>query len=142
MAEEYADTFTEAFEKYLGNHTEFFIPVQKLSPDEAVKLIKAAGGLAVLAHPHVTARDDLIEPLIEAGLDGIEVYHSKQPYAVAKKYREICHKHHLLETGGSDAHGPHYGEVNIGSVKTPYSFLEKLKRKKAELRTPSQAPAA
>jgi predicted metal-dependent phosphoesterase TrpH len=130
MAEEYVDTFTQAFEVYLGNHTEFFIPVLKLSPREAIQLIKEAGGLAVMAHPYATGRDDLLESFAKSGLDGLEIYTSKQPYAVFKKYRQFCHKYNLLETGGSDCHGPHYGEVTMGSVKVPYSVLDKMKKRK------------
>jgi 3',5'-nucleoside bisphosphate phosphatase len=127
IAEEYVNTYTEAFDKYLGNHTEFYIPVQKLSPREAIELIKQAGGLAVLAHPFVLNRDDIIDKLVEVGLDGLEVYYPKLPFNMLKHYSEMCRKYNLLETGGSDCHGPHFGEISLGSVKTPLGLLEKMK---------------
>jgi len=129
IAEEYVNTYTEAFDKYLGNHTEFYIPIQKLSPRDAIALIKQAGGLAVLAHPFVLNRDDIIDNLVEAGLDGVEVYYPKQPFNMLKHYREICHKYNLLETGGSDCHGPQFGEISLGSVKTPVGLLDKMKKR-------------
>ncbi|MFH0920468.1 MAG: PHP domain-containing protein [Fibrobacterota bacterium] len=129
IAEEYVNNYSEAFDKYLGNHTSFYIPVQKLTPRDAIALIRQAGGLAVLAHPFVLDRDDIIDTLVNEGLDGVEVYYPKQPFNMLIHYREICHKYNLLETGGSDCHGPHFGEISLGSVKTPVGLLEKMKNR-------------
>ena len=130
IAEEHVDSVAEAFDRYLGNHTEFYIPIQKLTPVEAIALIKKAGGMAVMAHPHVTARDDLLEAFVKQGLDGLEVFHPKMPYGAFKSYRQFCHKHNLLETGGSDSHGSVNGEPGLGMVRTPYTALEKMKKRK------------
>jgi len=127
VAEEHVNSFTEAFDRYLGNHTEFYIPVQKLNPAEAIALIKCAGGVSVLSHPHVTDRNDLLEQFIKDGLDGIEVYSPKMTYRQFNFYRQFCHKYNLLETGGSDCHGPRFNDtMSIGSTKTPYRFLERM----------------
>lgn len=132
IAEEHVTTVAEAFDKYLGNHTEFYIPIQKLTPFEAIALIKEAGGLAIMAHPHVTGRDDLLETLVAAGLDGLEVYHPKMPYTAFRNYRQFCHKHNLLETGGSDSHGSAHAdaEPTVGNANMTEAALEKMKKRK------------
>jgi 3',5'-nucleoside bisphosphate phosphatase len=130
LAEEYAASYSEAFDKFVGNNTEFYIPVQKLTPRDAIQLIKEAGGLAILAHPVVLGRDDLIERFIKDGLDGLEVYSPRLPLKTFRAYRQICHKYNLLETGGSDCHGPYLEDILIGSVPVPYALLEKMKKRK------------
>jgi len=129
MAEEYAPSYSAAFDKFLGKSTEFYIPVQKLTPKDAIRLIKDAGGLAVLAHPYVIKRDDLIASFARDGLDGIEVYCPKQPYRTYKHYRQFCHQYNLVETGGSDCHGPYYEEIGIGSLRVPEHLLDKMKKR-------------
>jgi predicted metal-dependent phosphoesterase TrpH len=133
LAEEYASSYSQAFDKFVGNHTEFYIPVQKLAPRDAVQLIKEAGGLAVLAHPAVLEDESLVETLVKEGMDGLEVYYPKLPFKTFKAYRQLCHKYDLLETGGSDCHGPYFDEVLIGSAHVPCSVLEKMKKKKNAL---------
>lgn len=129
MAEEYASSYSEAFDKFLGNGTEFYIPVQKLSPKEAIQLIHDAGGLAILAHPYVMEDESLPEKLIKEGLDGMEVYYPKQSLRAFRHFRQLCHKYHLLETGGSDCHGPYFEEVSIGNAFVPATVLEKMQRR-------------
>jgi 3',5'-nucleoside bisphosphate phosphatase len=131
LAEEYVHSYSEAFDKFVGNHTEFYIPVQKLTPRGAIELIKEAGGLAVLAHPAVLDDDTLVETFIKDGLDGLEVYYPKLPFKTFRAYRQLCHKYNLLETGGSDCHGPYFDEVLIGSVHVPCGVLDKMKRRKS-----------
>ena len=126
MAEEYASTYSEAFDKYLGNETEFYIPIQKLSPKEAINLIKSAGGLAVLAHPYVFDDETMAERLLGEGFDGIEVFYPKQSINTVRHFRQMCQKYNLLETGGSDCHGSYYGDVNIGAAHVPYSVIDQM----------------
>ncbi|MBL8028266.1 MAG: PHP domain-containing protein [Fibrobacteres bacterium] len=127
MAEEYATTYSEAFDKYLGNGTEFYIPIKKLSPKEAIALIKAAGGIAVLAHPYVFEDQTIVERLLKEGFDGIEIFYPKQPSTTVRNFRQLCQKYNLLESGGSDCHGEYYGDVNIGSAHVPYSVLDRMR---------------
>lgn len=129
LAEEYATSYSEAFDKYVGNNTEFYIPVQKLTPMDAIRLIKSAGGLAVLAHPQVLNNAALIETLIKEGLDGLESYYPRMPYKVFQSFRQLCHKYNLIETGGSDCHGASFNEVLIGTIHVPYGLLERMKKR-------------
>ncbi|OGS33745.1 MAG: hypothetical protein A2293_14425 [Elusimicrobia bacterium RIFOXYB2_FULL_49_7] len=128
IAEEYVNNVAEAFDRYLNNNSEFYVPIQKLTPPEAIALIKEAGGIAILAHPHINKDDSILETLVQEGLDGLEVYHPRMPYQAVRQYRQFCHKYDLIETGGSDSHGaPH--EHGIGSARAPYSAVEKMKHR-------------
>jgi hypothetical protein len=100
-----------------------------MSALEGVELIHQAGGLAVMAHPGLNRTDEIIPALVDAGLDGIECFHTKHSTQTAGRYLEIAGKFHLLVTGGSDCHGFSKGKPLIGTVKLPYEHVEKLKSK-------------
>ena len=72
---------------------------------EVLKLIKSAGGIAVLAHPGLYDNFDIVGDLIENGLDGIELVHPRNSEEDREKIRKIAAENGLLTTGGSDFHG-------------------------------------
>jgi 3',5'-nucleoside bisphosphate phosphatase len=125
----------EAFERFLKKHRPAWVPKAKMSAREGVELIHQANGLAVMAHPGLNRTDDIIPALVDAGLDGIECFHTKHSTKTAERYLEIADKFKLLVTGGSDCHGFSKGKPLIGTVKLPYEHVEKLKAKAQELRT-------
>ena len=116
----------EAFERYLKKGRPAWVPKTKMSALESIELIHQAGGLAVMAHPGLNRTDDIIPDLVEAGLDGIECFHTKHSTVMSERYLEIAEKHHLLVTGGSDCHGFSKKAPLIGTVKLPYGHVEKL----------------
>jgi predicted metal-dependent phosphoesterase TrpH len=132
VKEKLIGTLDEAFERYLKKGRPAWVPKTKMSALESVELIHQAGGLAVMAHPGLNRTDDIIPALVDAGLDGIECFHTKHSTAMSERYLEIADKYHLLVTGGSDCHG--YSKVRplIGTVKLPYDHVEKLKARVAE----------
>jgi predicted metal-dependent phosphoesterase TrpH len=131
----------EAFERFLKKNRPAWVPKAKMSALEAVDLIHQAGGLAVMAHPGLNRTDDVIPVLVEAGLDGIECFHTKHSTVTSERYLEMADKFHLLITGGSDCHGFSKGKPLIGTVKLPYEHVEKLKSM-AESRKPKAGTAA
>jgi predicted metal-dependent phosphoesterase TrpH len=132
----------EAFEKYLKKGRPAWVPKTKMSALEGVEMIHQAGGLAVMAHPGLNRTDDIIPDLVDAGLDGIECFHTKHSTATSERYLEIADKFHLLVTGGSDCHGFSKGKPLIGTVKLPYEHVEKLfaAKKRADEKRSSLAP--
>ncbi|MGB7769237.1 MAG: PHP domain-containing protein [Verrucomicrobiia bacterium] len=122
----------EAFERFLKKNRPAWVPKAKMSALEAVELIHQAGGVAVMAHPGLNRTDDVIPVLVEAGLDGIECFHTKHSTVASERYLEMADKYHLLITGGSDCHGFSKGKPLIGTVKLPYEYVEKLKAKVEE----------
>ena len=118
----------EAFERYLKKGRPAWVPKTKMSALESVQLIHQAGGLAVMAHPGLNRTDEIIPALVDAGLDGIECFHTKHSTVMAERYLEIAEKHHLLVTGGSDCHGFSKKAPLIGTVKLPYDHVERMKQ--------------
>ncbi|MCC7372620.1 MAG: PHP domain-containing protein [Chloroflexi bacterium] len=100
---------------------------------EAIDLIHAAGGLAVLAHPARTIKNrphlpaDELRPLADAGLDGIEVWQIIHRPREREHYAAVADELGLLVTGGSDCHGPRSKDgARIGSQQVPYAVYELL----------------
>ena len=121
-------TLNEAFDRYLGDHAPCFVKQAILTVADAARLIRQAGGVAVLAHPHHLVEDGWIPELAADGLQGIEAYHSDHDSSVTEHYRRIAQQHQLLVTGGSDCHGFRKAKGPlIGTVKVPASCLEQLK---------------
>ncbi len=128
LKEKLIGNLDEAFEKYLKKGRPAWVPKTKVSALESVGLIHQAGGLAVMAHPGLNRTDEIIPALVDAGLDGIECFHTKHSTMMAERYLEIAEKYHLLVTGGSDCHGFSKGKPLIGGIKLPYEHVEKMKQ--------------
>jgi hypothetical protein len=118
----------EAFERFLKKNRPAWVPKFKMSAAEAIALIHHAGGVAVLAHPGLNRTDNVIPGVVEAGLDGLECFHSKHSPGAVRHYLELAARFQLLVTGGSDCHGFSKGAPLIGGVKLPYHYVETLKR--------------
>ncbi len=127
VQEEFCHSLDEAFERFLKKGKPAWAPKFKISGTNAIELIHQAGGLAVLAHPGLSRADEVIPQIIEAGLDGLECFHTKHSTAMTEHYLELAEKHRLLVTGGSDCHGKNHGRPMIGTIKIPYDYVERLK---------------
>ena len=119
--------FDEAFERYLGAQAPAYVPRPAFSPAEAIRLIHAADGVSVLAHPGSQMPDGVIERLRDAGLRGIEVWHPQHGGATVRRYQALAQRLGLLTTGGSDFHGEHRS-VDLGELPVPISVLDPLKQ--------------
>ncbi len=140
LAKGYCQTITEAFDRYLGERGIAYVPSKRITPLEGVKLIKAAGGLAVVAHPLIFCQkgklDDLIGGLKTYGLDGLEVYYPTHSLDDTAKLYDLAKKNRLIATGGTDYHGLNKKGVEPGDVDyVPDRFaLEKFGLIKRERR--------
>jgi len=122
----------EAFERFLKKNRPAWVPKFKISAAYAIELIHQAGGVAVMAHPGLNHCDEVIPGMVEAGLDGIECFHSKHSTSTSEHYLNIADRFHLLITGGSDCHGMSKGRPLIGSVKLPYQHVAQLRERASE----------
>lgn len=99
-----------------------------MAPSQALKLIKKAGGICVIAHPCTPARSnfplvktqkiifDLIKKLVKQGLNGIEVYYPTHSSKQIGLLKHLAKKYNLLITGGSDWHGEFFKpNIKMGS---------------------------
>jgi 3',5'-nucleoside bisphosphate phosphatase len=123
----YVASVAEAFDAWLGTGRPAFVSRAGASPAEVVAIVQSAGGVAALAHPGVTKRDDVLPALVAAGIDAIEVWHSEHDAEQTQRYAEIASAHELLMTGGSDFHGDQAGRVcGLGTVGMPREAFEAL----------------
>jgi predicted metal-dependent phosphoesterase TrpH len=99
----------------------------KISPDEAIERIHRAGGVACAAHPARTKlTDEEIEQLVQAGLDGLEVYYPQHTPDDTRRFELLAARHGLLITGGSDDHGDINEGRLMGTIRLPYKHVEQL----------------
>jgi predicted metal-dependent phosphoesterase TrpH len=106
IAAGHAETVEDAFRRLLGYGCPAYVLRLGLGPIEAIATIRAAGGLAALAHfSEAPARVDIIRELVEAGLGGLEVYYRSFDTATVKAVAEVAADLRLIPTGGSDYHG-------------------------------------
>lgn len=131
----YIKSLSEAFERYIGDHSPYYIPREKVTPKQGVELILSAGGIPVLAHPILyklgkEAMDNLVSSLKEYGLVGIEAIYSTYTSADERYIREIAKRYSLLISGGSDFHGAAKPGLNLGTgygkLYVPLEVLNKL----------------
>jgi predicted metal-dependent phosphoesterase TrpH len=115
----------DAFRRLLGARGSAYVPRPAFGSAEAIALVHAAGGVSVLAHPGAL-ESEAIERLADAGLRGIEVWHPQHHTAAVRRHRAIAQRLGLLETGGSDFHGPGRG-MDLGELPVPSRVLADLK---------------
>lgn len=120
----YITTAKEGFKKYLDPVYDKLQELAKgLPQEESIRLIKEAGGLASLAHPHTLNMtpeelDTFVGQLVDYGLDGIECFHSNHSPEQIEEYLRLANKYDLLITGGSDYHGPTIKpKISLGTGK-------------------------
>ena len=137
VKEKLVGSLDEAFERFLKKNRPAWVPKTKMSALESIELIHQAGGVAVMAHPGLNRTDEIIPDLVQAGLDGIECFHTKHSTVMAERYLMLAEQHGLLVTGGSDCHGFSKKAPLIGTVKLPIEHVEKLKARAAARRAKS-----
>jgi predicted metal-dependent phosphoesterase TrpH len=138
----YASDFKDAFAKYLSTPAFYAIDRPKPAPKVGIDVIRAAGGVAVLAHPVMlrlteSELDALLAELVKDGLRGLECHYSSHSPEQVALYLSLARKHGLVATGGSDFHGERVKQdVEIaGGVNGPLGFEDfDIKRKLWELR--------
>src|SRR5258705_2466589 len=130
----YVKTVREAFDKYLAAGKPGHVQRKKLTPEDAVRILRRAGGVPVFAHPGLADRDAIIPSLVAAGLMGIECIYSEHSPAQRGSYVELCRQHHLLATGGSDLHRPPVRAAVLGNPSPPLAVWEALQAKAAVAR--------
>ncbi|HET6966833.1 MAG TPA: PHP domain-containing protein [Ornithinibacter sp.] len=120
----------EAFARWLGNDSPYYVAHYAPDPVHAVGVVRAAGGVPVIAHPWSGTRgrvvsDALVEEMAAAGLAGIEVHHRDHDADAVRHLGELARSLDLLATGSSDYHGE--GKLNrLGEHTTAPEVLEAI----------------
>jgi 3',5'-nucleoside bisphosphate phosphatase len=138
----YAADSDDAFERYIGETAPSYVERQSQSTEEAIQIIRAGAGIPVVAHPVRMALPEAVErqvlqQLKDAGLLGLEVYHSEHPPELQSYYLRLADELKLLPTGGSDFHGAAKPGVNLGTglndnVRVPHEFLERMRAESSD----------
>lgn len=134
MEKGFVTSINAAFNRYLGDHGPCFVSRSRISCTDAVKMILAAGGHPVLAHPlqYGFSKDrleSLVNLLKDYGLEGMECLYSRYTATDSSRLIRMAHRHGLFVTGGSDFHGANKPEIQLGSgingnLEIPYSLLQ------------------
>lgn len=133
----YVKSMPEAFERYVGDHTKYFVTREKVTPSQAVELIVKAAGIPVLAHPTLyhmsySRLQTLVCTLKEAGLIGIEAIYSTYSTSEERQMKMLADRYGLCISGGSDFHGANKPKLELatgyGNLCVPMEVLENLKR--------------
>ncbi|RKD24058.1 phosphatase [Ammoniphilus oxalaticus] len=130
-------TMKEAFDVYLGQTGKAYVNPPRLTPQEAIYLIKDAGGVPVLAHPGIYDNEELVEQLLRNGLVGIEVYHPDHRPEQEEYFAALAVKYSVIQTAGSDFHGERNGVIfhgDLGSKSTGYETVSQLQQASKEIR--------
>ena len=139
VADGWATDVRDAFDRYLGAGRPAYVAKDQLGMREAIAMVHAAGGLAILAHPGAGGTRERIEALVPLGLDGVEVKHpSHSPQDVAR-LRACVDQLGLIASGGSDWHGAADGPRTIGMMHVPIDWL---RRQDERIEALGRAPAA
>lgn len=131
----YVGSLKEAFDRYVGDHSKYFVPREKVTPVQAVELILRAGGIPILAHPVLyrmsdAALEELIAQLKDAGLIGMECVYSTYSPAEERDMKRLADKYGLICSGGSDFHGKAKPGLDLatgyGKLFVPETILDDL----------------
>ncbi|MGA8732190.1 MAG: PHP domain-containing protein [Terracidiphilus sp.] len=133
----YVSNMQEAFDLYLADEAQAAVDRDEPTLEQGIRRISESGGIASLAHPvRLPQRGpelaNLLERLIDVGLQAIEVFHSEHSRAETAEYAELARRFDLIPTGGSDFHGENKPSIRLGhgidsNIRLAYSFLENMR---------------
>ena len=124
----YIGSIKEAFDKYIARNGPAYVEREKITPEEAVRLVLCSRGLPVMAHPSTAPEPEaMIMKLKAAGMVGIEAYYDDYRQGQVGDLVALAKNQGLLVTGGSDYHGLDDGnETMIGAAEVPVEAVQRL----------------
>jgi predicted metal-dependent phosphoesterase TrpH len=120
----YVGSVSEAFDKLLGTGKPANVEKERFRIDEAVALIRSAGGVTSIAHPTVYPDPSRLVPaLLDAGIDAVEVLHPEVDPGHRDRYASMARFRGKFTTGGSDDHGTVKTQQTLGTIKVPETMI-------------------
>jgi len=121
---------SEAFDRFLSRGRPAYVSVDRPAPDVVIRLIRDAGGIAVLAHPcHLKGNvHSIVNELVSLGIGGIEAYYPTSTEGQTELFLSLAAQHRLLVTCGSDFHGARRLHATLGCAYCENELLEKTRR--------------
>lgn len=144
LRKRYVSSIKNAFDKYLAPGGAAYFDKERISPKQAIDMVRQSGGLPVLAHPSQLRTENdaqlerMVKDLADLGLAGIEVIHSDNSEAMIAKYSALADRYGLLKTGGSDFHGTNKKDIALGVAnghRVPREFFDKLRARLSSVAT-------
>lgn len=132
----FVGSYTEAFDRYLGDNKCAYVPRETLNYEESMELITKAGGVPVLAHPLLykmsdTNLENMMVKLRQKGLKAVEVYYSTHSNSDTQHIMAMANRVGFIYSGGSDFHGATKPKIDMGTgmgkLAVPYEILEKIR---------------
>ncbi len=128
-------TKREAFDTLIGNGKPCYIPIPRPGFREAAFAVHMAGGVTSIPHPclmDVPEWEPFLAKVKEEGVDGIEVFYpyedvNRELSVAPNEILSLAEKHGFLLTGGSDDHGPGSVKQELGKVRIPCKYVDRLK---------------
>ena len=137
-----AVNFQDAFQNWLRPGCKGYAPKEKLTPRQAIDLLKDEDATVILAHPcTLRLNKEKLEPVVRQlrdwGLDGLEVFYSMHTQAQTNAYEAICEKLDLLPSAGSDFHGANKPNIALGrgkgGLRPSYELVRRMKERRLAL---------
>lgn len=126
----YFASVTDVFNALLYKNGPAYVPHYKLDYQTVIKLIHQAGGISVLAHPGLIGDDLIVHEIIDAGIQGIEVYHPCHNADQTIQYLKMAEQYNKIITGGSDFHGiPTRFPDKLGVFTIPPSIIDSFRNR-------------
>lgn len=124
----YAKDVPDAFERYLSRGRIGYAPRYKLSPEDAIRVVRSARGVPSLAHPaEISELETFLLPrLVAVGLQGLECYYGPYDEATVERLLALAQRFGLIATGGSDYHGPNMHPTPLGGRFVPPEVVARL----------------
>ena len=132
-----APDFRSAFKMYLNPDRGYYVPPKRFDVIETIRLLKSMGAAVVLAHPFLNLDEAALRAFLplakEAGLDGMETLYTKYSPETTRTAIAIAEEFGILQSGGSDFHGAHKPDTQMGSgrgdLRIPLDLLHELRHR-------------
>ncbi|MEM9244925.1 MAG: hypothetical protein AAGA67_04170, partial [Cyanobacteria bacterium P01_F01_bin.153] len=136
------ESVNDGFRLLLGDGKPAYVPYEPFSAEEGIQMLRQCGAVSVWAHAFLFKGDkvgNVLKVLVPAGLMGLEVYHPGHSVSDQRQLQEWCDQYDLLETGGSDYHGPRNKHVagdrsGLNRFELPTDLLPPIKEAAAQLK--------
>lgn len=130
IAKGYIKSFNEAFHKYIGDGKPAYVPKARLEFEEAMALIKDAGGISILAHPGLFLQELSFDILKMIPVNGFEAYHPNHSASFSRILIDHCLRRDLPYTGGSDFHDLRRNKTNVigkwGLIENEWGYFREF----------------
>lgn len=133
----------EAFGRFLGTGKPAYVDKERFTPGQGITMLRAAGGVPVLAHPgimelHPAVLAELVAELKDLGLEGLEAYYSEHQPATERQLINLAARLGLVVSGGSDFHGAPKPDIalgtGLGTLRVPAELMAGLKERRDAVR--------